>query len=318
MPNRRNYRDEQQRSNEPYGARSEYARRSRQDDYGVYENARGEQYYDSDSSRFGSGQRGAFTGADFGRGYDPAAYPETYGGHGIYEGTYHRPYSSGDRTDYESGFQNRGRRYETGSYGPGGDGRYEPGNDRGYGRGHSSQRYVNPSDFPGSERGFYAGRPDDRQDRYYSDAERGWWDKAADEVSSWMGDEEAARRRESDHLRHHSYRGHGPRNYKRSDDRIREDINDRLTDHAYLDASEIDVAVSDGDVTLTGSVINRYAKRMAEDIADDVSGVKNVENRLRAGNKESWVSGTGDINAAGNRSTFQDVSENPKTMAKKA
>ncbi len=170
--------------------------------------------------------------------------------------------------------------------------------DRVYGAGYPSR-----SSYPESERGYY------NEQRYYGEEDRGWWDKAADEVSSWMGDDEAARRRERDHLNSGQYRGHGPRSYKRSDERIREDINDRLTDHAYLDASEIEVEVSEGNVTLTGSVINRYAKRMAEDIADNISGVKNVENRLRAENRTSWVAGVGDINAAGNRSRFQEISE---------
>lgn len=77
------------------------------------------------------------------------------------------------------------------------------------------------------------------------------------------------------------YRGKGPRSYQRSDDRILEDINDRLCDNPYIDASEIDVEVANGEVILTGSVNDRESKRLAEDIGDTVSGVKNVENRLR-------------------------------------
>ncbi|HEY0596126.1 SWFGD domain-containing protein, partial [Sphingopyxis sp.] len=53
--------------------------------------------------------------------------------------------------------------------------------------------------------------------------ERGFFERAGDEVLSWFGDEEAQRRRERDH------RGRGPTDYIRSDDRIREDVNDRLT-----------------------------------------------------------------------------------------
>lgn len=77
------------------------------------------------------------------------------------------------------------------------------------------------------------------------------------------------------------YRGKGPRSYQRSDDRIMEDINERLCDNPYIDASEIDVEVANGEVTLTGSVNDRESKRLAEDIGESVSGVKNVENRLR-------------------------------------
>lgn len=108
---------------------------------------------------------------------------------------------------------------------------------------------------------------------------RDWWDKTKDEVSSWFGDDEAERRRRMDKAV--SHRGRGPKGYTRSDERIREDVNDRLSDDAYLDASEIEVSVSDGEVTLIGTVENRIDKRRAEDLADDISGVKNVQNQLR-------------------------------------
>ena len=75
--------------------------------------------------------------------------------------------------------------------------------------------------------------------------------------------------------------GRGPRNYQRSDDRIREDINDRLTEHGDIDATEIQVQVHSGEVMLQGSVDSRYAKRLAEDIADSVTGVRDVRNELR-------------------------------------
>lgn len=75
--------------------------------------------------------------------------------------------------------------------------------------------------------------------------------------------------------------GRGPKNYTRSDDRIREDINDRLTEDPEIDATEIDVKVSNCEVTLTGTVDSREEKRRAEDCAESVSGVKNVQNNLR-------------------------------------
>ena len=78
-----------------------------------------------------------------------------------------------------------------------------------------------------------------------------------------------------------SHRGKGPRNYQRRDERILEDVNDRLCDNAYIDASEIEVSVSSGDIVLAGRVEDRKSKRLAEDIAESVAGVQNVENRLR-------------------------------------
>jgi hypothetical protein len=50
------------------------------------------------------------------------------------------------------------------------------------------------------------------------------------------------------------FAGRGPKGYRRSDSRIREDVCDRLTDAPFLDASDIDVTVTDGEVTLSGTV----------------------------------------------------------------
>ena len=88
------------------------------------------------------------------------------------------------------------------------------------------------------------------------------------------------------------HRGRGPKNYVRSDERIREDVSDRLSDDAHLDASAIEVQVVNGEVTLVGSVDSRHAKRRAEDRAEDVSGVKHVQNNLRVG-EASAVAATG-------------------------
>jgi hypothetical protein len=75
--------------------------------------------------------------------------------------------------------------------------------------------------------------------------------------------------------------GRGPKGYRRSDDRIREDVNDRLTAHPDIDASEIEVRVQSGEVTLTGVVEDRRTKRMAEDAIEDVTGVDDVHNQLK-------------------------------------
>ena len=77
------------------------------------------------------------------------------------------------------------------------------------------------------------------------------------------------------------YFGRGPRNYQRSDERIREDICERLSYHGQLDPSDVEIQVQNGEVTLQGSVQDRWAKRTAEEIAEDVWGVKEVHNQLR-------------------------------------
>ena len=54
-----------------------------------------------------------------------------------------------------------------------------------------------------------------------------------------------------------------------------------MTDDPMLDASEITVAVSKGEVMLSGTVPSREQKRRAEDVAERISGVKDVTNQLR-------------------------------------
>jgi osmotically-inducible protein OsmY len=136
-------------------------------------------------------------------------------------------------------------------------------------------------------RGGYREEAEGRERRGADD--RGWWDRAADEVSSWFGDRDAERRRHADEVRRERHERHeqrgmagrGPKGYRRSDDRIREDVSDRLTDDDYLDASEIEVLVDGGTVTLGGTVDSRWQKRRAAELAEDVSGVTDVLNTIR-------------------------------------
>jgi osmotically-inducible protein OsmY len=255
--NRSNYGDRNFEQNRGFNTGS---RGSEQDDYGRSRSGGGggfSNYAGREENYFGGGNQqfgGGYTDSDYDRDYD-----DTFGTGGGY-------YGQGSRSNYPGNF---------GAYG---DRSFGSQRDRGFGSGYNR----------GSEGGMWGGsRQSNRRYDYdrgyggqYQGQDRGWWDRTADEVSSWFGDEEAERRRRMDE-RQGEHRGRGPRNYTRSDDRIKEDINDRLTDHTFLDASNIDVEVNAGEVTLTGTVDSRWAKRQAEDIAEDISGVKNVENRLR-------------------------------------
>ncbi|MFY0565115.1 BON domain-containing protein [Archangium lansingense] len=71
-----------------------------------------------------------------------------------------------------------------------------------------------------------------------------------------------------------------PRGYQRSDDRIREDICERLME-GPVDVGDVEVTVSNGEVTLSGTVVERWEKRAIEDIAVNVRGVHDVHNRVR-------------------------------------
>ncbi|MGB7419488.1 MAG: BON domain-containing protein [Erythrobacter sp.] len=110
--------------------------------------------------------------------------------------------------------------------------------------------------------------------------DRGFFDKAGDEVASWFGDDAAERRRMRDH------RGRGPANYKRSNERLLEDACERLTHDPRIDARQINVTADNNEVTLDGTVESRYEKRQAEDIVHDISGVKHVQNNLRIADRD--------------------------------
>jgi osmotically-inducible protein OsmY len=86
-----------------------------------------------------------------------------------------------------------------------------------------------------------------------------------------------------------THRGRGPRNYRRSDERIREDVCEALTEDPSIDASNLEVSVKDGEVTLSGSVDSRTEKRSAEYVVDTIRGVKDVHNRLRLAAVERGV-----------------------------
>jgi len=85
-------------------------------------------------------------------------------------------------------------------------------------------------------------------------------------------------RSESDHGH---FSGIGPKNYQRSDERIREEVCERLTDDHYVDASDIEINVNSGIATLSGTVADRAQKRRAEDVVERVRGVRDVQNDLR-------------------------------------
>lgn len=146
-------------------------------------------------------------------------------------------------------FEGRGRADDLGDYGA---------------RRDSGLGYGRTSNAPG-----FAGRPM-RPD---------WSEK--DAWISWYASAEESRPTDQSAPRAGSFRGKGPKGYVRSDERIKEDVCDRLSDDDTLDASDITVEVSAGEVTLTGYVDSRQDKRTAEDCAEQCAGVAHVQNNLR-------------------------------------
>ncbi len=174
-------------------------------------------------------------------------------------------------------------------------GRY--GRDRDYGFGETGGRYSDSYDHERyGHRDQWGSNP---RGGAGNDA-RNWFDKASDKVQAWLGDEDAQRRSRWDEVRTGSHRGRGPKGYRRSDDRIREDVSDRLADDSWLDASDIEVRVENGEVTLTGFVASREDKRRAETLAEDVSAVDHVQNNLRVRREDQRTSlGAADTGLAG-------------------
>ena len=254
-----------------------------------------DRYLNERNRNYGSSGRGGYSGGGSSRGYGreygrdrSRGYEgrersgETYGGT-RYGDEYGSNYGGGfergegryrDTTDDYSQRSSYPGGYRSGEgYGQSGRsyGDYERGEGRRYGQ--DRDRYEGRVGWEGRDR--YEGR-----NRYEGD-DRGWWDRLQDTVASWFGDEDAERRRQMER----PYRGRGPKGYRRSDDRIKEDVNDRLSE-GYLDATEVDVSVSAGEVVLSGTVDRRADKLRAEAIAENVSGVLNVENRLRVRDRQ--------------------------------
>src|SRR5215207_4432028 len=199
-------------------------------------------------------------GEDYGRGYGVRVYGRDY--------PRERPYRHDDDADEVRDYDTDYGRTTSRFYGRSG---YEYGRDD-----YEDER-------SGRDRRAARGRDEERGGDGGS-----WLDRAADQVRSWFGGDDDDRERGGE--RHRAYgrgrgegkfRGRGPKNYRRSDDRLRDDVCERMSNNEWLDASDVEVNVVTGEVMLTGTVDSRYAKRLAENIAESVSGVSNVQNNLR-------------------------------------
>lgn len=133
----------------------------------------------------------------------------------------------------------------------------------------------------GADRGYRTERYErDREDR--NDG-RSFWDRASQRVASWFGEYDADDRERDRHrdTRQFGHRGRGPQGYKRADERINDEAHERLTDDPWVDATNLSISVSGGEVTLSGTVESREAKHRAERIVEDISGVNHVQNNIR-------------------------------------
>lgn len=291
--------EERGRPGEPRRYGQERTWDASEDRSGAYEERRQRAAYDEDEEDY-SARPGVASGpGSYGRGGRPQAYQggrfgppqrfqsQDYVGRG----------RSADRDDDDYGY--RARR---GGYGERGRGGWEAASERDYADRSFAERRHWPAGGYDQERGYdearraqVQGRGREWEDR--RDADRGgegpgdFLQRAGERISSWFrggrdDERDPGRSYREDYGREarttdRGHRGLGPKGYQRTDERINDEVHDRLTEDPWLDASNIQVEVKDGEVTLSGHVENRESKHRAERLIEDLSGVKHVQNNLR-------------------------------------
>jgi translation elongation factor EF-1beta len=144
-------------------------------------------------------------------------------------------------------------------------------------------------------------RPDERHaqgyDDYYREVDS--WDDELDWHSERFGSDLSRygdRRVSGSSHPEQSFRGRGPKGYRRSDESIHEEVCHLLWEDQAVDASDIEVTVAGGIVYLKGEVDSRREKRRAESLIEDLSGVEDVQNQLRARKTVTgWIPGVNTI-----------------------
>jgi hypothetical protein len=238
----------------------------------------GQGSYSGPQTGYGSSQGGF--GPDYGRGYE-------YGGS---QGNAGQGFGSGSWGTQNYGMHDYNREqfgrgnYPSGRSFRGGPGEFGMSSGEGSQQRYGTQIQNRPSEQTGSSAGQYSG-----------------YASGFGNFTGGMGDYYQGR-----------HTGRGPKSYKRSDERIREDINERLTQHGEIDAWEIEVQVHNGEVTLMGIVDERRIKRMAEDVAESVSGVKELHNQLRTRPQSEQRSGTSESSGGHQQTSAATASSNKK------
>jgi hypothetical protein len=194
----------------------------------------------------------------------------------------------------EEGFERRG---------------WRPGSDY---YGNTPQRYgaggYGGEDYESQRR--YETSGGDWDDPYRRSANDRWQDSYSGRNTTRSGESSAGCGRSTSGVDSGSYRGRGPKGYRRSDARIREDACECLTDDDWIDASNIEVLVVDSEVTLSGTVNSRDDKRRAENLVERLTGVKDVNNNLRVSSEAGQREGT---TAEGRQSTSSQSAQSGQT-----
>lgn len=280
------------------GAGSGYQSGYRSGSQGEYQGGYPDEYqsrsgreYGSQGAWYGSGQYGSQSQINQGHsqqgGYGTSPYSGQYGNPygsqyggrygsqygGQYGGQHESQYRSQSGGGYQSEYGSQGAQYD--------DGCGCPGTSSAYGaqyRGNENQGgYGSYGQSGSAQQGFSSGQYGLRSQRGGQVGQYGAHDRSGMTYGPMGGKQDYS---STPWGSQHQRRGKGPKGYQRSDERIKEDVNEALMD-AGIDASEVEVEVSGGVVTLTGTVSQREDRYQAEHVAVGCSGVKDVENNVR-------------------------------------
>lgn len=158
--------------------------------------------------------------------------------------------------------------------------------------GYRDERYGGAPGYSSYQETYRRAYGDRDHERDRGQRDESFWDRAQRRVASWFGEYDGDDGRSDREYRYAGHRGRGPQGYKRSDERISDEAHERLTDDRFLDASSINISVSGGEVTLSGTVTTREAKHRAERIVEDMSGVNHVQNNIRV-ERANPITGSG-------------------------
>lgn len=260
--------------NEQFGRDRDFGRANRGEERSQREWPPGSEFTEERAERFGRGSSG---GENYGQGFSRSSREDS-------DQDYRRGYGQGYGDEYR-------RRYGQGIEGVSGDWRRDE--DRNFGgdygnRGSGSSVYGRY--YGGGGTAYRGGSGESYgEGGYGGDMDRGRRGAlgyggyggvgGAESGSSALSWEQSSNEQRSTGAQ--EYRGKGPRGYRRSDQRIHEDVCECLTDDPRIDASNLEVTVKDCEVTLSGTVASRAEKRRTEDLVERLSGVKDVHNNLR-------------------------------------
>jgi osmotically-inducible protein OsmY len=262
--------------------------------------------YDTTSSTMGRGEANGYGtsstgyGSSSGMGYGQGQHSDWSRvgadrmGHDFSERQGYHPSRSSNEGMYKSdsysssGMPQSSEQIGSRYYGDQSSQQYGGGRSQSYGQGsqsYGSQSYGQPS--YGSSQGSYgAGRMDHSVgSQAYNQGSQGQgsygsqsYGQGSQYGSSHTSNVWGSPNTQSLYGEHH---GKGPKSYRRSDDRVREDVCETLSHHGEIDASEVDVTVAEGVVTLSGTIESRRMKRMIEEVIEHMSGVQDVKNELK-------------------------------------